>query len=128
MARPSKLTQEQCERIRMLKDEGITAQKLAKRFKISESSLYKILNGSYQAAPAGTSSSLPLPTKEDMGATPSLFSKPRGAEPNPQDRQIASRVIRAADASTQEPIDEVTLAAAELIVAQARYMQIRKHS
>lgn len=130
MARPSKLSQEQCERIRMLRDEGVTAPKLAKRFKISESSLYKILNGSYIAAPAGEGATPPLPTKEDMGSTASLFTRPRADAVNvePGDRVIANRVIKAADDSRPATIDEVTLAAAELIVAQARYMQLRKHS
>lgn len=122
MARPSKLTQEQCERIRMLKEEGESAPKLAKRFKISESSLYKILNGSYTAAPSDERTLPPVAPAEDYGATPSMFG---GG--NQKDSPVTSRVIKAADAS-QQPIDEVTLAAAELIVAQARYMQLRRHS
>lgn len=120
MARPSKLTQEQCDRIRMLKDEGDSAPDLAKRFKISESSLYKILNGSYTAAPAG--SLPPLVETEDMGSTPSLFNKPRPLAPKgtgQMDPQVTSRVRHAAAAGGT--IDEVTLAAAELIVARARY-------
>lgn len=127
MARPSKLSQEQCDRIRMLKnEEGISAPKLAKRFKISESSLYKILNGSYVVGAAGTGALPPVVEAVDQGATPSIFNKARAPM---VEQDVASRVIKAADAtSRQNPIDEVTLAAAELIVAQARYLQVNKHT
>lgn len=122
MARPSKLTQEQCTRIRMLRDEGATGPELAKRFKISESSLYKILNGSYTAARSDSGSLPPLVETENMGSTPSLFYKtPSG------DQQMASRVRKAADAGGKV-VDEVTLAAAELIVAQARYARALNHN
>lgn len=124
MARPSKLSQEQCERIRMLRDEGVTAPKLAKRFKISESSLYKILNGTYVMGAASESTLPPVVAPEEMGSTPSIFNKHRSAE-----QDVASRVIKAADATIrQRPIDEVTLAAAELIVAQANYLRASKHN
>jgi hypothetical protein len=122
MARPSKLTQDQCERIRMLKNEGASAPQLAKRFRISESSLYKILNNSYTAAPAG---SLPsLVEREDLGPTLSIFTKSQSSASkvtSQLDQQIASRVRQAAEAGGR--IDEITLAAAELIVARARYQR-----
>lgn len=97
----------------MLKDEGASAPKLAKRFKLSESSVYKILNGSYTAAPG--SELPPLIESEDKGSTPSIFAKA------PQEQQLSSRVRKAAGAGGD--VDEVTLAAAELIVAQARYQR-----
>ncbi|MEO7082188.1 MAG: helix-turn-helix domain-containing protein [Flavobacteriales bacterium] len=120
MARPSKLTQDQCERIRMLRKEGEPAPKLAKRFKISESSLYKILNGSYTAAPAGPDGLPPAVGTEDMGSTPSIFAK-AGKNNTSQDSELSSRVRKAAAAGGA--IDEITLAAAELIVAQAHYQR-----
>lgn len=120
MARPSKLTEGQCNRIRMLKDEGVSAPILAKRFKLSESSVYKVLNGSYAASPGSDNELPPAVEQEDHGSTPSRFNKS-------EDSQLSSRVIKAADGSRQ-PVGEVTLAAAELIVAQARYMQARKHT
>jgi hypothetical protein len=121
MARPSKLSQEQCERIRMLRDEGVSPPQLAKRFKVSESSMYKILNGTYVAAPSSGAALPPAVQPENMGSTPSLFRKAEA------DEQVTTRVIKAAE-SQRQPVDEVTLAAAELIVAQARYAQLRKHT
>lgn len=123
MARPSKLSQEQCERIRMLRDEGVTAPQLAKRFKLSESSVYKILNGTYVAGPPTSAALPPQVEPKEKGATPSIFTK----QTENQD-PVNARVIKAADASREQPIDEIALAAAELIVAQARYQQLRKHS
>lgn len=127
MARPSKLTDVQCDRIRMLRSEGISPPELAKRFKISESSLYKILNGSYVMGAAKH----PLPpavgVEENQGATPSLFHRMRASGAPELDREIASRVIKAVDSSRHgDPIDDVTLAAAELIVARAHYERASK--
>ena len=82
--------------------------------------MYKILNGSYIAAPAG--SLPPLAETEDRGSTPSLFTKSRTSAVSgkgQQDPHAASRVRQAAAAGGA--IDKVTLAAAELIVARARY-------
>lgn len=119
MARPSKLSVEQCERIKMLKNEGISAPKLAKRFHLSESSVYKILNGTYVAGETGTLP--PLADPIDTGSTESLFNK------NKTQEDISNRVIKAATAGRHVPVDEVTLAAAELIIAQARYEAANKH-
>lgn len=104
MARPSKLSQAQCDRIRMLKTEGAAAPELAKRFKLSESSIYKILNGSYTAAPPGKERMPPTVPVEDRGSTPSLFdtSKPSGRKgANSNDQQVESRVRDAAGANRQ---------------------------
>jgi hypothetical protein len=132
MARPSKLSPAQCERIQMLKAEGVAAPQLAKRFKISESSIYKILNGSYVAGEQTEAALPPIVGSESRGATPSLFTKARESDSDEMahgDQQVSSRVNRAADAASRDAtIDETTLAAAELIIAQARYLRSRSHT
>lgn len=118
MARPSKLTETQCETIRYFYKSDIKAPELAKLFEISESSVYKILNGSYVAAPTQERTVLPPGKGQETGG----FSKTNGgSQVTPEDCLAAVRVLRAAEANVGEPVDEITLAAAELILAQARY-------
>lgn len=129
MARPSKLSEAQCDRIRMLKAEGVSAPQLAKRFKISESSLYKILNGSYVAAADGKAGTQleQVGDPANQGATPSLFKGARASATPELD--VSRRVIAGAESASRGlPIDEATLAAAELIVAQAKYLRASKHT
>ena len=150
MARPSKLTTVQCARIRALKNDPINpvpASQLAKRFKVSESSIYKVLDGSYVArevaadkikaptvhqASCGTATSIPEVTPvRPAGAMPSIFqgsSTPRRRStdrvPGDQGRRSLAEILEnAAKADVTAEVDELTLAAAELIVARAKFNQ-----
>jgi hypothetical protein len=144
MARPSKLSATQCARIRALKTDPtnpVSAPALAKRFKVSESSIYKVLDGTYVArgdeavlpkvaipssiANCGTELQVPtVPAAKPEGAMPSIFHN--GDKETPRRRlsdltpNLAEMLERAAKASFQEPVDEVTLAAAELVIARAK--------
>ncbi len=149
MARPSKLTTVQCARIRALKNDPINpvpASQLAKRFKVSESSIYKVLDGSYVARPVnekakaptvhqpncGTAATIPeVAPVRPIGAMPSIFqgsSTPRRRAtdrvPGDQGRRSLAEILEnAAKADVTAEVDELTLAAAELIVARAKFNQ-----
>ena len=139
MARPSKLTAAQCEKARTLRAEGIPVPKLAKRFKVSESSMYKVMDGSYvartdkSANPADDTTPAPalsLVREPVPGATPSIFKHPmrrRSDHPAPKHlHPTMAQLKRAAELDGGE-IDELTLAAAELIVAKANYARTLAH-
>lgn len=118
MARPSKLTINQCEQARQLRPRT-TVAKLAKRFRVSESSMYKVLDGTY-AARKNVPATIPnLVAKPVHGSTPSVF---KGAS------TVRADLVRTAQQNMGEEIDDITLAAAELIVAKAHYARAIAHS
>lgn len=144
MARPSKLTEAQCARIRELKTREvnpISAVNLAKMFKVSESSIYKVLDNTYVArstdsAPAvATTSVAPI---KPLGAMPSIFDSGDRSQPRrrasdhealqPRSGAIAELLDRAAKADFDQPVDELTLAAARLVVAKAQFNKALAHS
>jgi Helix-turn-helix domain of resolvase. len=49
MARPSKLTDAKCALVHTKYDAGVPVPKIAKLMRVSESSIYKVLDGSYKA-------------------------------------------------------------------------------
>lgn len=141
MARPSKLTVSQCELIRRLRADGLSALDLSRRFKVSESSLYKVLDGSYTARaddapqirapkasslfqPEQTAPAQPVP---DAAPLQSLFSGDQGA-PRLRPTQLNRLLVEAAQTDLSGPVDEVTLAAAELVVARAKLNQALAHA
>lgn len=117
MARPSKLTTTQCETARSLHAADTkrwNATRLAKRFKVSESSMYNVLNGSYTAR-AVQSNNLPVvrPLRPNQ-PQPSIF---QAGNPMPD-----------IDLSNLGEVDELTLAAAHLIVSRSRFAAaLRQH-
>ena len=107
MARPSKLTTSQCEKARELRQnypKRWTVAKLAKRFNVSESSMYKVFDGSYIAR-EDTPKIQEVKPLRPHGVTPSIFKRHAA-----NDRDIA-----------MEDVDELTLRAAQLIVARSRF-------
>lgn len=142
MPRPSKLTTAQCERIRLMKtdrEHPVPAPQLAKQFKVSESSIYKVLDGSYipRQEPAAAKrktaiavcGTTPLvPPKKPVGAMPSIFQKEFMAmqtqkEPPAADSTLAEILERAAKADLA-PVDELTVAAAELVLARHKLTKL----
>lgn len=121
MARPSKLTVAQCGRICALKnnpEHPVSVPKLAKRFKVSESSVYKVLDGTYIARP-----DVPVPQvprKVPSTPTPSIFTN-ASASRRKEDNDLAQILEQAAKCGFDEPIDDLTLAAAELVMARSRF-------
>lgn len=132
MARPSKLTTSQCDRIRALKTDPINpvpAPQLAKKFHVSESSIYKVLDGSYVARADGNKKAATPPTVEPlrpMGAMPSIFRAPaahpmrRASDHEHADHQTLASLLESAAKADAGPVDELTLAAAELVIARAK--------
>lgn len=133
MARPSKLTAAQCEKARTLRAEGVTIPKLAKKFKVSESSMYKVMDGTYTArkeaaAPVAEVFVPKTPCTPVTGVTPSVFNGPRIRRITSNLHPTMAKLMRRqAEASIDEEIDEVTLAAAELIIAKAYYARALSH-
>jgi hypothetical protein len=110
MARPSKLTTLQCEKARTMRKnypKRWSVPKLAKHFGVSESSMYKVFDGTYVArqVPATIPSVQPL---RPHGSTPSIFHR------RPSNDDIANL----------GEIDELTLAAAQLIVARSKFARV----
>ena len=135
MARPSKLTVTQCDRIRALKtdpENPVPAPTLAKRFKVSESSIYKVLDGSYVARADDGNRKQPtqvatrVPPCRPTGATPSIFrpqlnhSMRRHTDIAPVDHHTLAELLENVAKADTGPVDELTLAAAELVIARAK--------
>ena len=113
MARPSKLTHSQCEKARELRQnypKRWTVAKLAKRFNVSESSMYKVFDGSYIARADAPQIPEVKPLRP-RGITPSIF---RRQAVNDTDIDLGD-------------VDELTLAAAQLIVARSRFARALHH-
>lgn len=129
MARKAILSETQCKRVRTLYENGSRAIELAKRFGVSESSLYKVLDGSYHARPNGQPVQEPLPVvapdKPD-GITPSLFDSTTRAV-NQETQAIVKRMLEKARQIDDVELDDLTVAAAELIVAKARLNRVLAH-
>lgn len=144
MARPSKLTPAQCEKARKLRADGVSVPILAKKFKVSESSMYKVMDGSYAAvpktqaineAPAAVAVEIPLAVGRVPvpGSTPSIFRdqnlRRRSTDhPSAQLHPTMAQLLRTAEQAIGTEIDDLTLAAAELIVAKAHYTRALAHS
>lgn len=129
MARTAILTASQCREAQALKAQGARAIDLAKQFGVSESSIYKVLDGSYRARRDERRKAAPLPVVQPtrpMGITPSLFASTAHAlnqELHPLARQMLEKAQHIEDAE----LDDVTVAAAELVVAKARLNRILAH-
>lgn len=132
MPRPSKLTDAQCAQIRALKnheDSPIRVPVLAKQFGVSESSIYKVLDGTYVArkyfqktrnivhTDAHTIPSVPY-KDIPQGPMPSIFRDKHG---------VGDMVNQAAKQDFDVPLDEATIAAAELVLARARLIKALGH-
>lgn len=127
MARPSKLTDAQCAQARVLREQGISVPTLAKKFKVSESSMYKVMDGTYvarltkKAAPELSLQREPAPA----GATPSMFKgghpmRRATDKPHVNLHPTMAQLLRKA-ARDEVEVDETILAAAELVIAKANY-------
>lgn len=123
MARTALLTAAQCTQVRTLYEGGARAVDLAKDFGVSESSLYKVLDGTYKARveePTAKQATLPtVAVRKPEGITPSLFASTAqalGQDPHPIVREL---IEKAQHIDTIE-LDELTIAAAQLIMAKAR--------
>lgn len=127
MARTAILTQSQCRKIVKLKESGARAVNLAKAYNVSESSLYKVLDGSYKARmDKQPAKQLPVvPVDKPEGITPSLFE--REAPRAPSLSTAVNRVLEKACQIDDVTLDDVTVAAAELIVAKARLERALAH-
>lgn len=118
MARPAKLTDAQCDQARMLRSaQDIPVPRLARKFKVSESSMYKVLDGSYHARKgvhrrtAGSSPRVqPKDTNQLLPRTPNLFPDIDGNK-----------------AFGTTPGDDLVLEAARLIVARSRFAEMLRH-
>ena len=84
--------------------------KLAKHFGVSESSMYKVFDGTYVARQDAPKIPVVSPLRPH-GTTPSLFKR------RPANDDIANL----------GDIDELTLAAAQLIVARSRFASMVPH-
>lgn len=94
MSRPSKLSANQCVaaiKLRGSNPKRWTVSKVAKKYDVSEASMYKVLNGTY--TPRQTTS------KNTQVGTPSLFNK---------------------DIGMNAP-DDVLLAAAQVIISRSKF-------
>jgi hypothetical protein len=113
MSRPSKLTVTDCSKVRTLRDRDVPVTDLAKKFHVSTSSIYKVLDGSYVARP----------TDKPAAAPKKLTSSMR------MDRPITPNVFDGSSEIVEVAMpDEVTLRAAELIVARSRFAEaLRSH-
>lgn len=114
MARPSKLTVAQCTKARELHTTAhIPVPRLAKRFKVSESSMYKVLDGSYHAREgvsqrsAGSSQSKRHRSNQMPAMTPNLFPD--------------------VPALGTQAGDDILVEAARLIVARSRFASMLRH-
>lgn len=110
MPRPAKLTVSQCNSARALRNERhVPVPRLAKKFKVSESSMYKVLDGSYMARKevgrrhAGTSTRRKAPDTNII-KTPNIFPD-----------------IPANQALGTMAGDDAVLQAAMLIVSRSRF-------
>lgn len=114
MGRPSKLSENQCNTARALHTkQHVPVSKLARKFKVSESSMYKVMDGSYQARkemrrpPAGSS------TKHVSNIMPPI-----------------TKNLFPDLAPSSAPMmldDDVVLQAACLIVSRSRFARMLKH-
>lgn len=116
MARIAKLTSTQCAHARNLRSEKhIPVIRLANKFKVSESSMYKVLDGSYQARRDNRQRKLaaavkPRDTNTLVTPTPNLFPD-----------------LPATAALGTEVGDDVLLEAARLIVARSRFANLLRN-
>ncbi|MGV8863251.1 MAG: hypothetical protein ACOH2T_19055 [Pseudomonas sp.] len=114
MSRPAKLNVIQASQLQDLHlIQEIPVAKLAKRFKVSESTAYKVVNGTYQALQARKQKQKPELSLVPFRPTPSLFHEDK------------NQVLQAATLETHQEVDALTLAAAELIVARANFNKAR---
>lgn len=120
MARPSKLSISQCEQFRTLRNSNRakwTMERLTKKFGISESSGYKVMDGTYTARPDDVKVTAKAPPRfgdRPLGATPSLF--------HPERRHNGVALPQLSQLRGEE-IDNLTLMAAQLIVARSNFAQ-----
>lgn len=132
MARKALLTHSQCARVRALYDAGSRAVELAKKFGVSESSLYKVLDGSYRSRPdeprrMAAAQSLPvIAPDKPMGITPSLFGDTARSLNQDLHPTMAQMIEKARQIDDVE-LDDLTIAAAELVVAKARLNRVLAH-
>lgn len=141
MSRPALLSETDCQRVvtlRTRRHRPLSVPTLSKRFKVSESSIYKVLDGTYKARPkekvyskkCGTRAPViqeefpRVPAEVPNTPTPSIFTNPRPEQPLPSPQsagELSAWLAQAAKADLHLPVDDVTLAAAELVVAKARF-------
>lgn len=107
MPRSCKLNTAQCQDIISKRQKGIPVPRLARRHKVSQASIYKVLGGSYS-----TCKQLPQ-FKPVEGSTPSMFK---------QDPSMLAMLNLAAQ---MDDVDSIILAAAQLIVAKANYQRFK---
>lgn len=104
MSRPAKLSPTQCVaaiKLRGSNPKRWTVTKVAKKYKVSEASMYKVLNGSYVARKPGD---IDVTKNINLG-TPSIFG---------ENAQI-------------NPPDDVLLAAAQVIVSRSKFANMLRH-
>lgn len=133
MARQSLLTISQCEKIRAERKAGVPAVKLAKRYKVSESSLYKVLDGSYVARPDATKPAVVaaapvVAAVPEQRRTQSIFESGQPRAQHTNLHPVLAQLMDKAQEIDDVEIDDVTLAAAELVVAKARLDRALAHA
>ena len=112
MARISKLNEAQCAKIQTLRTEQhIPVPRLARRFKVSESSLYKVLDGTYHARP--TSVHRARRNAARVRTAPASAAKPKELFADIPTTGFGGGVS-----------DDVVLEAARLIVARSNFAQV----
>lgn len=127
MARKSLLTNSQCEQIRALRKQGVPVSKLYRAYGVSESSMYKVLDGSYVARADDNRQAIPtVVVAKPVGATPSLFES--GAAHMRTTHPLLQAMLDKAQHIDEVEIDEVTLAAAKLVCAKAELTKALAHA
>ena len=113
MGRPSKLSVSQCEAARSLHiKQAMPVTKLARKFKVSESSMYKVMDGSYHAH------------KEPRRLAAGNSAKHTSNTMPPITKNLFPDL---APTGTVQMDDDVVLEAARLIVARSRFARMLKH-
>lgn len=114
MGRPSKLSENQCNTARALRiEQHVPVSKLARKFKVSESSMYKVMDGSYQARKEVRRPQAGSPTKHVSNTMPPIT---KNLFPD----------LAPSNAPTMLD-DDVVLQAACLIVSRSRFARMLKH-
>lgn len=112
MARTAKLNATQCARIQELRSEQhVPVPRLARRYKVSESSLYKVLDGTYQARPVSMQRNVRNAARARTKPAPAALPKDLFAD-------IPTKGFGGGVS------DDVVLEAARLIVARSNFAQV----